>query len=103
MTAMAMPFPNKRDLLRVPLDRLRRSIDAGTSGRDRRLQVAAKRWMDFADRSQRGTDAHGHRLPRSLVAVPGEALTSAEAKRGGQLGRGEVALLAQSRRLANIC
>ena len=99
---MAMPFPSKSDLLHVPLDRLLRSIDAETSSRDRRLQVAAKRWMDFADRSQRGPDAHGHRLPRPLVAVTGEALASAEAKRGGQLGRDEVALLAESRCLAKV-
>jgi hypothetical protein len=66
------------------------------------LQVAAKRWMDFADRSQRGLNAHGHRLPRPLVAVTGEALASAEAKRGGQFGGDEVALLAESRCLAKV-
>ena len=99
---MAMPFVCKRDLLQVPLDSLFRSIDAETSGRDRRLQVAAKRWMHLADGSQRGPDAHGHRLPRPLVAVTGEALASAEAKRGGQLGRDEVALLAESCCLAEV-
>ena len=97
MTAVAMPFACNSDLLHVPLDKLLRSIDAETSGRDRRLQVPAKRWMDFAYRSQRGLDAHSHRLPRPLVAVTGKALASAEAKGGGQLGRDEVALRAESR------
>ena len=83
MTSVAMPFDNKSDLLHVPHDSLLRSIDAETPGRDRRLQMPAKRWMDFPDRSQRGLDTHRHRLPRALVAVTGEALASAEAERGG--------------------
>src|SRR5439155_1103867 len=66
------------------------------------LQVAAKRWVHFADRSQRGLDTHSHRLPRPLVAVTDEALASAEAERGGQLGSDEVALLAQSCCLAKV-
>jgi hypothetical protein len=102
MTAMAMPFECKHDLLHVPLHSLLKSIDAETSRSHRRLQVAAKRWVDFADRSQRGPDAHSHRLPRPLVTVTGEAIASAEAKRGGQLGRDEVALLAESRCLAKV-
>jgi hypothetical protein len=102
MTSMVMPYPNTSDLLHVPLDSLLRSIDAETPGRDRRLQVAAKPWMHFANRSQRGPDAHSHRLPRPLVTVTGEAIASAKAKRGGQLAGDEVALLAQSRCLAKV-
>src|SRR4051794_6839020 len=102
MTAVAMPFACHSDLLHLPLDSLLRSIDAETSGRNRRLQVAPEGWMDFADRSQRGLDAHSHRLPRPLVAVTDEAVASAEAERGGQLASDEVALLAQSRCLAKV-
>ena len=83
MTAVAMPFASTSDLLHVPHDSLLRSIDAETPGRDRRLQVPAKRWMHFLDRSQRGLDTHSHRLPRPLVAITGEAVASAEAQRGG--------------------
>ena len=83
MTAVAMPCASNSELLHVPLDRLLRSIDAETSGRDRGVQVPAKRWMHFPDRSQRGLDTHSHRLPRPLVAITGEAVASAEAQRGG--------------------
>ena len=102
MTAVAMPFARQSSLLHVPLHRLLRSIDAEASGHDRCLQVAPERWMDFADRSQRGPHAHSHGLPGALVAITGEARASAEAKRGDELGRDEVALLAESGCLANV-
>src|SRR6266487_2086740 len=102
MTAMAMPHLRKRNLLHVPPDSLLRSIDAQTPGRDRRLQMTAKRWMHFADRSQRGLDTHSNRLPGPLVTVTGEALASAEAECGGQFGGDEVALVAESRCLTEV-
>src|SRR5437764_5505992 len=102
MTSVAMPFDNKSDLLHVPHDSLLRSIDAETPGRDRRLQVPAKRWMHFLDRSQRGLDTHSHCLPRALVAITGAAHAYAEPERGGELGCDELALVAESCCLAEV-